>query len=229
LTSAAVGIPRFCQFLYLPLANGWVVHAYGAADMVAVEEGVEGNSRLTASNAAAIFVLLAIEGVTVLSVRSLLHVHVFVGMVLVPLAVLKIATTTYRAARYYLGTPSYRRKGPPPIVLRVLGPFVIVLTAAVLGTGVVLVLRGPGDESPWLFLHKASFVLWFGAMTVHVLGHLVETARVAPRDWTPRAPKVPGVVVRRLALVGALVLGVVLGFAFQHSASDWLAHASRFD
>ena len=31
-------------------------------------------------------------------------------------------------------------------------------------------------------VHRASFILWFGAMSVHVLGHLVDTARLAPRD-----------------------------------------------
>ena len=39
--------------------------------------------------------------------------------------------------------------------------------------------------------------MWFGAMTVHVLGHLVDTYRLAPRDWTPKAGYVPGVWLRR--------------------------------
>jgi hypothetical protein len=47
----------------------------------------------------------------------------------------------------------------------------------------------PGGPS-WLPLllkvHKASFVLWFGAMTIHVLGHLGEVFRLAPRDWLRR-------------------------------------------
>ena len=37
-----------------------------------------------------------------------------------------------------------------------------------------------------LTVHTASFVLWFGAMTIHVLGHLGEVFRLAPRDWLRR-------------------------------------------
>jgi len=43
---------------------------------------------------------------------------------------------------------------------------------------------------PWLPLllkvHKASFVLWFGVMTIHVLSHLAEVLRLAPRDFLRR-------------------------------------------
>jgi hypothetical protein len=193
------------------------------------DQGVEANSRLTAANAIVIFVVLAVEGVTILSVRSLLRVHVFLGLVLLPPVLLKIGTTSYRAARYYLGASSYRRKGPPPLLLRVLGPAVVVLTVAVLGTGVVLLLAGPAHRSPWGQLHKATFILWFVVMTVHVLGHFVETMRVGPRDWNPRAPRVNGANVRRAALVATVALGVVLGFAFQASVTDWLSHAPRLD
>ena len=59
------------------------------------DDGVEANSRLTASTGAIIFVLLAAEGVTVLSVHSLLRLHVIIGMVLVPVVLLKVTTTTY--------------------------------------------------------------------------------------------------------------------------------------
>lgn len=184
---------------------------------------------MTAATGAVIFVLLAVEGVTVLSVRSLLRIHVFVGMMLIPPVVLKIATTSYRAARYYLANPRYRHKGPPPLVLRLLGPFVISLTVAVIGSGVVLVVLGSDHRSPWLQLHKATFILWFVVMTVHVLGHLVETVRIAPRDWTTRAPRVSGTALRRLALVAAVAGGIAFGFVLQPNVTDWLAHASRFD
>ena len=30
----------------------------------------------------------------------------------------------------------------------------------------------PARGQPWLFLHKASFVLWFGVMTIHVLTYM---------------------------------------------------------
>jgi hypothetical protein len=57
------------------------------------DAGVAANARLTASNAAVLLVLLAIEGVTVLRVRALLAPHVFIGVVLIPPVLLKVAST----------------------------------------------------------------------------------------------------------------------------------------
>ena len=152
------------------------------------DAGVESNARLTAMTAAVLLVLLAVEGVTVLRVHSLLWLHVFLGTALVPPILLKIGSTGYRFVRYYLGSPAYRRKGPPPPVLRVLGPLVVVATLLLLGSGIALMFVGVGSRQPWLLLHKASFVIWFAAMVFHVLGHLVETARLAPRDWLESGP-----------------------------------------
>src|SRR5581483_2487527 len=81
--------------------------------------GVEGNARLTGIVAAALFVVLGAEGVTLLGIRQLISVHVFVGMLLGPLVVLKTASTCYRTARYYSGDARYRQKGPPHPILRV--------------------------------------------------------------------------------------------------------------
>jgi hypothetical protein len=43
--------------------------------------GTAGNERLTAMTGAALLVLFAAEGVTILSVRGLLTLHFFVGMI----------------------------------------------------------------------------------------------------------------------------------------------------
>ena len=150
------------------------------------DAGVAANARLTASNAVVLLVLLAAEGVTILGVRALLTPHVFIGMVLVPPVLLKVASTGWRFARYYRGVPAYRLKGPPPLLLRLLGPAVVILTVVLLASGVGLLLAGPSWLPLLLKVHKASFVLWFGAMTIHVLGHLGEVFRLAPRDWLRR-------------------------------------------
>ena len=145
-----------------------------------------GNARLTAANAAVLLVLLAAEGVTILRIRPLLSPHVFIGMVLIPPVLVKVASTTWRFARYYRGAPAYRRKGPPPVVLRLLGPVVVILTLVVLASGVGLLLVTGSWLTLLLKVHKASFVLWFGATTIHVLSHLGEVFRLAPRDWLRR-------------------------------------------
>lgn len=68
-----------------------------------------------------------------LSVRSLLSAHVFIGMILVPPVILKIASTGWRFVRYYKGDPAYLRKGHPHVVLRLLGPAVVILTVVLFG------------------------------------------------------------------------------------------------
>jgi hypothetical protein len=152
----------------------------------------------------------------------LLSWHVFVGMLLVPPVLLKVGSTTWRFVRYYLGAPAYRRKGPPPPVLRLLGPVVVILTVVVFASGIALVLAPHSMRHSLLFAHKASFVLWFGAMTIHVLGHLLDTARLAPLDWARRTRRdVAGATVRQWALAASLVAGVGLGIVMLGPAAHY--------
>jgi hypothetical protein len=173
---------------------------------------VESNARLTGGLAALLLVLLAAEGATVLSVRSLLSAHVVIGMILVPPVLLKIASTGWRFVRYYKGDPAYLRKGPPQVVLRLLGPAVVILTVVLFGSGIALILVHGSIQGQLLSIHKVSFVLWFAVMTIHVLGHLAETARLAPADWLRRTRReVKGAGIRQWALVSAVVIGCILG------------------
>jgi hypothetical protein len=188
------------------------------------DTGVAANARLTASNAAVLLVLLAIEGVTVLRVRALLTPHVFIGMVLVPPVLLKVASTTWRFARYYRGDAAYRRKGAPPFLLRLLGPAVVILTLVLLASGVGLLLAGRSWLPLLLKVHKASFILWFGAMSIHVLGHLGEVFRLAPRDWLRRTRRdVTGAGSRQWLIAASLVIGAMLGFLLLSHVGHWLA------
>jgi hypothetical protein len=156
-------------------------------------------------------VLLAAEGATLLSVHRLLTVHALIGVLLVPPVVLKVGSTGYRFARYYLGDAAYRAKGPPPALLRLLGPFVVVLTAALLASGIALLLAPLRWRADLLFVHKASFVLWFGAMAIHVLGHLFEVLNLGSKDWYGRARRnISGAGTRQWVLAGSLVAGLLL-------------------
>jgi hypothetical protein len=187
---------------------------------------VESNARLTASTAVVLLVLLAAEGVTILRIRALITPHVFIGMLLIPPVLVKIASTAYRFARYYLGAPAYRHKGPPPVLLRLLGPFLVILTVVVLASGVALLLTGPSLRQPLLLIHKASFVLWFGAMTIHVLGHVADTARLAPRDWMRRTRRsITGAGTRQWGIAASLVAGALLGLILLGRIGPWLASA----
>ncbi len=191
------------------------------------DQGVEGNSRLTGLVAALLLVILAAEGATLLQVGQWLSIHVFLGMLVLPLVALKLASTTYRAARYYLGDDRYRHRGPPPWLLRGLGPIVALSSVALLASGIALVTTKRG-RYPWLGdLHRASFIVWFAVMVIHVLGHLLETGRLASADLRPDQPRVRGAATRLSVVAACLVVGVGLGAATTGWASNF--HHDRGD
>ncbi len=55
--------------------------------------------------------LLLVIGLTILRIRQLISVHLFVGLLLIGPVALKMASTGYRFMRYYSGNRVYRRKG----------------------------------------------------------------------------------------------------------------------
>lgn len=215
-------------------AKGDAVHDQNGAPMaptggthrapVPVEHtGPEGNERLTASTGAVLLALFAAEGVTILSLSRLLSWHYFIGFLLIGPVCLKLGSTGYRFTRYYTGVPAYRRKGPPVPLLRVLGPFVVLTSVAVLATGVALAFVGRDAAGlPVLFLHKASFVCWAAVMTVHVLAYLWRLPRLVGADLRRRAPGEPGgAAVRWSLLVLSLGAGVVIALAATPTVSNW--------
>jgi hypothetical protein len=171
--------------------------------------GSDGNERLTGSTGGLLVVLLAVEGLTVLSLRSLLSLHVFVGVLLIPPVVLKIASTGYRFTRYYTGAAAYVRKGPPALLLRALGPAIVVSSVVLLATGVALLVMGPGG-GPVRGIHKLSFIVLFAAMGVHVLAHARKVPALLTADWRRRT-RLAGATGRRGLLVATLAVGLAFG------------------
>lgn len=197
-------------------------------------DGADGNARLTGAVGLVLLVVLFVEGITILQVRQLITLHIFVGLLLIPPTALKFGSTFYRFARYYRRSPGYVRHGPPPPLLRWSGPLLIIFTGAVLVTGVALLVVGPAKAGLVLSAHKASFVVWFALMALHVLGHVKEAVVLSWRDWWPRAnrsrpsrgkgPRGKGQ--RRGLVVISLVTGVALAAALLPAASPW---TSRHD
>ena len=168
--------------------------------------GSAGNEQLTALVAAVLLLLLAIEGATLLEIRSLLTVHAFVGMLLIPVVALKLASTGWRLLRYYRGAEEYVRRGPPHVILRTLvAPVTVLSTVVLLGTGVALLIRDQ-TEGTIVGLHKASFIVWVAALGVHVLAHVLKLPRLL------RA-RLAGASLRLALAAGAVVMGAVLATA----------------
>ncbi len=206
--------------------------------------GTEGNERLTVLTGLLLIVLLAVLGITIVRIRQLIWLHLFLGLLLIGPVVLKMASTGYRFIRYYTANPRYRVKGPPAPALRMLAPLVVALTAIVFISGVVLMLVGPnsGLRSNVLLIHKAGFIVWIVVTAVHVLGHMPELLRfdrISKQSRAeinelrssvpgfgagaepPLAERLPGVGGRWLSLGTAMVLGLVLALALIPQFSAW--------
>ena len=183
--------------------------------------GAEGNERLTAATALVLLGLLAVEGVTILFIRPLISMHVFVGMLLIPPVALKLASTGYRFMRYYRQDRDYVAKGPPhPLMRFLVAPALVLSTIGVFATGVAILALGQ-RQGPVVGLHKASFVIWFGAMAIHVLVYSPRLLRLLHSERLARR-RPPGTALRGSVILGALAAGLVVAFATIPSAHPLL-------
>ena len=205
--------------------------------------GAEGNERLTAMTGAVLLALLAVECYTIFSIGRLLTLHVFLGMLLLGPVTLKAGSVLYRFARYYTGSAPYRRQGPPAPLLRVIGPVIMLLTACVFGSGIMLAVTGPsyGPPSAWLVIHRISFFAWIFFIVIHVLAYVPRLSRLlaaeargasvpdggtgghaAAGGHARRVMKVLGGPGTRLALLTAsLAAGLVIALLTVHLAGKW--------
>jgi hypothetical protein len=194
--------------------------------------GTTGNELLTTVSGAMLLVLLAALGVTIIGIGQLLWLHLFLGMLLIGPLALKLASTGYRFVRYYSGSATYRRKGPPAVPLRVMGPFVVVSTLVVFASGVALLFAGPSSRDTLLPIHKLSFFVWLAFMGLHVLIHLPSILPALRSDYGRRpevGAHVPGRSGRSIALAGALVAGLVLAVLVIGEFAPWVHGSGIFD
>lgn len=185
---------------------------------------VAGNERLTALTGAVLLVLVLVELVTAVSLRTLLSTHVFVGVLLAgPLAV-KLGSTFYRFLRYYTGSPAFVRRGPPRLVLRVLAPLLIVTTLVVVGSGIGLVVTGPTQAGALLPLHGFSVLVWLPLIAIHVFAYIWRSLRLVADDWSkPSAGQAPGRGLRLGGNLSVLMLGAIAAILLLPSAAPWVA------
>lgn len=192
--------------------------------------GPEGNERLTSTLGLLLFVLLAVEAATTLSLREYLSVHIFLGLLLIPPTAVKLASAGWRFVGYYTRREPYRRKGPPQLWLRLLAPLLVAATIVLFGSGVAFLVVGHGGGL-LLTVHAASFAVWGALVSVHTLAYLGRAWHDGTADWQPNAHGSEGKRLRRLALIVALTAGVAVGLGTYSVQTAWLAHRHhhRFD
>jgi hypothetical protein len=184
----------------------------------------DGNERLTAAVGLVLLVLTIAELATnVLGLHQFLSAHVFIGLVLIPPVLLKLASTGWRFTRYYTRSEPYRSKGAPQFAMRLLAPLLVAATVILFASGVAMgVLHGHALVVARR-LHGPASVAWMILVGVHVLVYFkralissMEDIRVAYRAT------VPGARWRTYLLAGAIVAGIVVGAATLPVQAHWL-------
>jgi hypothetical protein len=183
--------------------------------------GTEGNEILTSAAAVVLLGLLVAEGYTIVDLRALLTAHMFIGMVLIPPVLLKLASTGYRSLSYYTRSRAYRAKGPPLLPLRLLAPVLVASTIAVLVTG-VLMLAHEHKSDTVLLIHQASAIVLGVMLAVHVVAYASRVFRSVRADWgAARRDAVPGAALRGMLLAAALGGGAALALALLPVMHAW--------
>ena len=201
--------------------------------------GPAGNARLTAWTGLVLLVLSIAELATLINVRGLISWHLVIGVLLVPPAVLKTAATGWRIVRYYRGNQTYRDAGPPPLLLRLLGPLVVISTLAVLASGLLLVIEGPdqsrqsllqalGQRVDVITIHQATFAVWAVATGLHTLARIIPALRLTLGGRTSQRP-VPGLYLRGAALAATAIIAAGSAALTLGAAGAWRSQQFHHD
>jgi hypothetical protein len=166
-----------------------------------------------------------IEVVTVaLGVRSVITLHVAVGLALLGPVLLKLASVTYRMASYYRGASGYAQRGKPAVGLRLLGGALALSFLSMLASGLALIVGPSGAHSAARSIHAVSAYVVVLLLIGHLAVHMRPAARLASADIRPRTPKVQGARSRWLALLASLTLGGVLALLLGGRGATYLHH-----
>ncbi len=176
------------------------------------DTAVAANARLTGSTGLVLLLLFAVQvGTVVIGVKTHVTLHVFVGLLLVPPLLVKIASVARRFIGYYRHERAFQRRGAPPLPLRVLGPVLLGTTLLLFITGITELLAPTVVVSK---IHDVSAYLWLVLVLAHLAGHARDIRGIAIRDWLPRArAAVPGAALRQVAILASLAVGLALALS----------------
>jgi hypothetical protein len=191
----------------------------------------DGNERLTAAVGIVLLVLTMVElGTILFGLHQFLSLHVFVGLVLIPPVLLKLASTGWRFACYYTGSEPYRLKGAPQLTMRLLAPLLIAATVVLLASGVAMGILQGHSLVVARRLHGPASVLWMLLLGVHVLVYFKRALISSTHDVTAVSrASVRGAGGRSYLLAAAIVGGVVVGVAALPVQYHWLHLPRKHD
>jgi len=168
---------------------------------------VIGNLILTSHAGLIILFALVLLYLSGLAFTPLRPVHFALGFALIPILVVKLSSTAWRAISYYVHRDAYRAAGPPWLLPRLIA--LPLAFAAVLATvsGVVLWAEGT-DHGTWATIHTDSVIALGGVVLVHLAVYLRKALRASARSLAATAVNRPERVIV-WALLAALVAGAI--------------------
>lgn len=193
--------------------------------------GPDGNERLTAAVGLVLIGLAALELATLLlGLQTTLHLHVLIGLALLPPIALKLASTGWRFVRYYTGSDAYRARGAPELPMRMLAPFLVVFTVLLFGSGVAMgFLHGHALEVARR-IHGPAAVGWLLTLGAHVLVYTPRAIRAVGGDLRGRTRvQADGAQLRAYLIAAAVTGGLVVALATLPVQHLWLHLPSRHD
>jgi hypothetical protein len=172
---------------------------------------VFGNRALTSWAGLALLPGLAVVALSGLAFGNFWQLHYVAGLSLIPLLVVKLGSTTYRALSYYMRRAVYRAAGAPEWIGRLLAPALIVSTIIAMATGIWMWSQH-SEAQPWAKLHVLSVIAMGACVGLHLLLRTPLSLHAAARDAAGALRRnVPRL---RIALVGiALAVGLIFGLA----------------
>jgi hypothetical protein len=184
----------------------------------------EGNKRLTAMAGLILVVLSTVEIATLLlGLQSTLHLHVLIGLVLLPPIFLKLASAGWRFVRYYTRNEAYRARGAPQILMRMLAPLLVASTVTLFGSGVAMGFVHGQALHAARRLHGPAAVVWMVLLGIHVLVYAPRALHATADDLRAREPRrVAGVRLRTYAVCAVVACGLVVGLATWPVQQYWL-------
>ncbi|HZT92229.1 MAG TPA: hypothetical protein VFA05_09335 [Gaiellaceae bacterium] len=184
----------------------------------------DGNERLTAALGLVLVALTVVELATLLlGLQSTLHLHVFVGLVLLPPITFKLASVGWRFTRYYTRNQAYRLRGAPQLFMRLLAPLLVAATLVLFGSGVAMGVVHGGALQLARRLHGPAAFVWTLLLGVHVLVYAPRALRAIGGDVRARTRRaVAGSRLRAAVVAVAVVCGLAAGFATLPVQHVWL-------
>jgi hypothetical protein len=181
---------------------------------------VMGNLILTSHAGLIIAFALVLLYLSGLAFTPLRPVHFALGFALIPILVVKLVSTAWRAISFYFRRGAYRAAGAPWLLPRLIAVPLAIAAVLATGSGVVLWAEGT-DHGTWAAVHTDSVIALGVVVLIHLAVYLRKALRASAKSLAATAVSRPEKVI-----VWALLLALAAGAVATGLEPTWHPSAS---